>query len=79
MTALKPDPLYFPRSELSDLLIRNLAEGISSAFTLFAPRRMGKTQFLLNDITKSAKQQGFNVFYFSFMNENRTAIQSEFR
>lgn len=75
----KSDPLYYPREALADLLVRNLSEGISSAFTLFAPRRMGKTQFLLNDITKSAQQQGFNVFYFSFMNENRSTIQTEFR
>ncbi|OOF47195.1 selenocysteine synthase [Rodentibacter trehalosifermentans] len=79
MTITKSDPLYYPRVELADLLVRNLAEGISSAFTLFAPRRMGKTQFLLNDITKSAEQLGFNVFYFSFMNENRATIQGEFR
>jgi len=76
---VKSDPLYYPRTELADLLVRNLEEGISSAFTLFAPRRMGKTQFLLNDVTKSAKEHNFNVFYFSFMNEHRESIQSEFR
>lgn len=59
---VKSDPLYYPRTELADLLVRNLEEGISSAFTLFAPRRMGKTQFLLNDVTKSAKEHNFNVF-----------------
>ena len=76
---VKSDPLYYPRTELADLLVRNLEEGISSAFTLFAPRRMGKTQFLLNDVSKSATERGFNVFYFSFMNEHREAIQNEFR
>ncbi|EHK89607.1 hypothetical protein RHAA1_09726 [Aggregatibacter actinomycetemcomitans RhAA1] len=73
------DPLYYPRTALAGLLVRNLKEGISSAFTLFAPRRMGKTQFLLNDITKAAEENGFNVFYFSFMNEHREPIQTEFR
>lgn len=73
------DPLYYPRLTLAENLVRNLADGISSAFTLFAPRRMGKTQFLLNDITPTAKAMGFNVFYFSFMNENTQAIQDDFK
>lgn len=73
------DPLYYPRLPLAKNLVRNLADGISSAFTLFAPRRMGKTQFLLNDITPTAKAMGFNVFYFSFMNENTQAIQDDFK
>lgn len=73
------DPLYYPRLVLAENLVRNLADGISSAFTLFAPRRMGKTQFLLNDITPTAKEIGFNVFYFSFMNENIQAAQNDFK
>lgn len=73
------DPLYYPRFQLAQNLVRNLSDGISSAFTLFAPRRMGKTQFLLNDITPSAKAMGFNVFYFSFMSENVQAVQADFK
>lgn len=73
------DPLYYPRTQLAQNLVRNLADGISSAFTLFAPRRMGKTQFLLNDVTPIAKSLGFNVFYFSFMNENTDAVQADFK
>lgn len=73
------DPLYYPRLRLAENLVRNLADGISSAFTLFAPRRMGKTQFLLNDITPYAKALGFNVFYFSFMNENTQSAQTDFK
>ena len=48
------DPLYFPRTELSTALLSSLKSGISHAFTLFAPRRMGKTQFLTNDIAPAA-------------------------
>lgn len=73
------DPLYYSRFQLAENLVRNLADGISSAFTLFAPRRMGKTQFLLNDIAPTAKTMNFNVFYFSFMNENTQAIQTDFK
>jgi protoheme IX farnesyltransferase len=61
------DPLYFPREQLASALTNGLQSGITHAFTLFAPRRMGKTQFLLRDIAPLAERQGFNVFYFSFM------------
>ncbi|MFC0308393.1 ATP-binding protein [Gallibacterium trehalosifermentans] len=61
------DPLYYPRTELASRILISLKDGIMHALTLFAPRRMGKTQFLLNDIKPMAKEMGFNVFYFSFM------------
>ncbi|MFW2178175.1 MULTISPECIES: hypothetical protein [unclassified Moraxella] len=78
MLAYHNDPLYYPRTALAQLLVDNLSMGISSAFTLFAPRRMGKTQFLLNDVRAVAKDAGFNVFYFSFMSEQQQAIHSDF-
>lgn len=68
------DPLYFPRQKLADIIIQSLKEGISNAFTLFAPRRMGKTQFLIKDIAPLAEQTGFNVFYFSFMEADGAAF-----
>ena len=61
------DPLYYPRTAYAQALVSMLAEGIASAFTLFAPRRMGKTQFLLNDVKPAAEEAGFDGFYFSFM------------
>ncbi|SMB90411.1 Predicted ATPase, AAA+ ATPase superfamily [Pasteurella testudinis DSM 23072] len=73
------DPLYFHRTELAETLLANFKAGISHAFTLFAPRRMGKTQFLLNDVAQLADKQGFRVFYFSFMdsdNDFRGALQA---
>lgn len=67
---MKPtDPLYFPRTELAQRLLISLKDGIMHALTLFAPRRMGKTQFLLNDVKTNAREMGFNVFYFSFMEQ----------
>ena len=72
------DPLYFPRTELAAALLGSLKSGISSAFTLFAPRRMGKTQFLTNDIAPAAEKDGFNVFYFSFMDNRDTADPARF-
>lgn len=72
------DPLYFPRTVLSDRLLVSLKEGITHALTLFAPRRMGKTQFLLNDIKPNAEAMGFKVFYFSFMEQSEANIQKAF-
>lgn len=72
------DPLYFKREDLANRLIINLKDGITHAITLFAPRRMGKTQFLLNDIQPLAKAKGFNVFYFSFMDNQTYELSSIF-
>lgn len=72
------DPLYFPRSELARRLLSSLKDGILHAITLFAPRRMGKTQFLLNDIKPNAEKMGFNVFYFSFMEKGEKELGDTF-
>lgn len=73
------DPLYFPRTEYAQRLLASLADGITHAFTLFAPRRMGKTQFLLNDIAPMAENMGFNVFYFSFMDDSPETVSARFQ
>ena len=72
------DPLYFPRSELAERLLSSLKDGILHAITLFAPRRMGKTQFLLNDVKPKAEKLGFNVFYFSFMDRTSNELSNVF-
>lgn len=72
------DTLYFPRTELAQRLLTSLKDGITHAITLFAPRRMGKTQFLLKDVKPLAEQLGFNVFYFSFMDQVAGNSQTAF-
>lgn len=72
------NPLYFPRTELANRLLISLKDGITHALTLFAPRRMGKTQFLLNDIKPTAENMGFSVFYFSFMDNVQGEIKAAF-
>lgn len=75
---MNDDPLYFPRQALALALLANLQAGITNAFTLFAPRRMGKTQFLQKDIAPAAQEVGFNVFYFSFMDEREGLSQAQY-
>ncbi|MFO1259430.1 MAG: ATP-binding protein [Gammaproteobacteria bacterium] len=47
--------------------------GISSALVFFAPRRMGKTEFLCKDITPLAESRKWCVFYFSFLDVGKSA------
>lgn len=70
---MNQDPLFFHRDTYAAQLVGSLQAGITHAFTLFAPRRMGKTQFLLQDVEPQAKAAGFNVFYFSFMDSAHPA------
>lgn len=77
-TFTQQDPLYFPRTKLANSLLLSLKEGILHAITLFAPRRMGKTQFLLNDVKPLAEDLGFNVFYFSFMEQSEKELGKTF-
>ncbi|MBR1375363.1 MAG: AAA family ATPase [Cardiobacteriaceae bacterium] len=76
---MQEDILYYPRRELAKSLIVSLNSGVTTAITLFAPRRMGKTQFLLQDIVPEAQAADLNVFYFSFMDETASNISEEFR
>lgn len=57
------DPLHFPRHELAGHIISMFHNGLASAVTLFAPRRKGKTQFLLFDLLPMARDEGYLVAY----------------
>src|SRR5688572_33437636 len=58
-----PDPWHFPREALAESVVETLASGIVSAITLFAPRRMGKTQFACTDLSPLAARKGWLVAY----------------
>src|SRR5882757_8328218 len=49
-----PDPWHFPRPALAQGLLETLGRGLTSARGLFASRRMGKTEFLLQDLVPAA-------------------------
>lgn len=67
MANQKLDPWHFSRTELAKQVLGMFDNGLASSLTFFAPRRMGKTEFLRKDITPLAQQQGWRVFYFSFL------------
>ncbi|PTB96028.1 hypothetical protein C9993_09970, partial [Marinobacter sp. Z-F4-2] len=57
---------HFPRRELTDQFLSTFASGVSNTLTLFAPRRMGKTEFILFDLIPEAHEQDYRPIYVSF-------------
>lgn len=54
---------HFHRPELAKQYLKLLNIGVLTSCSLFAPRRTGKTQFLLHDLLPEAQAQGFVVIY----------------
>jgi hypothetical protein len=75
---MPPDYLHYPREQLAQAVLQMLSAGLSSALTLFAPRRMGKTEFLVKDLLPRAEQHGWRVFYYSFMEDDAGEIAKAF-
>jgi hypothetical protein len=57
------DPWHFARPELAQAYLQGFDLGLSSARGLFARRRMGKTQFLKQDLLPAARAAGFLTVY----------------
>lgn len=60
------DPWHFRRDELAEQVLGTLAHGPAQALSLFAPRRAGKTEFLVQDLAPHAEAHGHRVIYASF-------------
>lgn len=71
------DIWHFKRDDLAQHILGNFETNMSSALTIFAPRRMGKTELLRKDITPLAEAHGWRVFYFSFF-DARSRPMEEF-
>lgn len=63
----KHDLWHYSRLALAEQVLGMFESGLSSALVFFAPRRMGKTEFLRKDIMPLAEKKGWVVFYFSFL------------
>ena len=61
------DLWHYPRTNLAEQILGLFLSNLSSSFIFFAPRRMGKTEFLRKDIQPLAEQQHWQVMYFSFL------------
>ncbi|MPW64978.1 ATP-binding protein [Moraxella catarrhalis] len=67
------DIWHYPRTELAQQVMGLFNSNLSHALTFFAPRRKGKTEFLLKDIKPLAIEQDYQVFYFSFLDSGEQA------
>jgi len=59
------DIWYFPRTKLAESYLKTLKIGISSNLAIIAPRRKGKTLFILQDISTIAKKENYLPVYAS--------------
>jgi hypothetical protein len=57
---------HYPRLDLAEAYLSQFATGIGHSITLFAPRRKGKTEFLVDDLAPAAEKAGYRVVYVSF-------------
>jgi hypothetical protein len=72
---MKVDQWHFKRTELAEKVISMFEIGLSSALTFFAPRRMGKTEFLIKDIIPLAQTHHWQAHYYSFLDADAQAQQ----
>lgn len=69
---------HYPRTDLAKQIIGIFDTGLANSLVFFAPRRMGKTEFLCKDIQPLAQKLGWQTFYFSFLDAG-AQIKEEFR
>lgn len=75
MLALLPDPWHFPRKEFANHILASLNGGLVNSIALFAPRRMGKTQFVLRDLLPAHLMSGGDAIYFNLW-ENKSSPEN---
>src|SRR5258708_22540070 len=57
------DPWHYPRPELAAKYLQMFDVGLTSARALFAKRRMGKSEFLEQDLIPAARDAGYLTVY----------------
>jgi hypothetical protein len=60
---LAADPWHYSRPELAAKYLEVFAVGLTSARALFAKRRMGKSEFLEQDLMPAARKRGYITVY----------------
>jgi predicted AAA+ superfamily ATPase len=63
MSESRPDPWHFAHPELARKYLQTFEIGLISAQALFAPRRMGKSEFLEQDLVPAAQKSGLLTAY----------------
>lgn len=65
---------HYSRSSLADRITLSFEVNLVQCLILFAPRRIGKTEFLEFDLKPRLEDKGFSSLYFSFFNERSDII-----
>jgi hypothetical protein len=65
------DPWHYPRPELAAKYLQVFDVGLSSARALFAKRRMGKSEFLEQDLIPAARDAGYLTVYLNLWDARR--------
>lgn len=68
---------HYARRDLAEQVLDRFDVGATTALTLFAPRRMGKTEFLLHDLLPmAAKQHDYLTVYVNFWDRMADPVDS---
>ncbi|WGK63432.1 hypothetical protein QAO71_17985 (plasmid) [Halopseudomonas sp. SMJS2] len=67
---------HFPRTDLAESILDRFEIGATTALTLFAPRRMGKTEFVNQDLLPMAVEQGYIDVYVNFWDRKHNPADS---
>lgn len=70
-----PDIWHFPRPEFAEKIYNLLVNGPIPAVSMFAPRRMGKTDFLRKDLAPLAESRGHLVVYVNFWQQKESSLR----
>lgn len=73
---MNSDIWHYSRAALAEQVLNLFEIGLANALVFFAPRRMGKTEFLRQDIIPLAEKQNWQVLYFSFLDVKENAAQA---
>lgn len=68
------DRWHYPRPELAGQYLDFFDTGLSNSLVLFAPRRFGKTEFLLQDLAPKAEQAGYSLAYIDFWQSQQAPL-----
>ena len=60
------DNWHYPRTDLAKKILDGMEDGLLDRVTLFAPRKSGKTQFILRDVSPMAKDADILPIYVDF-------------
>lgn len=67
---------HYPRTDLAEQILDRLDIGATTALTLFAPRRMGKTEFVVRDLLPMAVERGYIGVYVNFWDRKDDPAES---